>query len=125
MSGWIDTRAYYASEGWKKKSREAKGRAGWKCAICGDNWRQRKGGYLAANHTTYERLGNERQGDLNVLCDRHHIKGTFTHQQTKEWRTDYRLMGLLEWLLFLPFRMAGWLAMRALRGAKAVLTRRG
>lgn len=50
--------------------------AGWQCEVCGADARtahwQAKGGSLQVHHRTYERLGAELPGDLQVLCPECH-----------------------------------------------------
>lgn len=64
---WVkpDYRAYLNSDAWKVKADAAKERAGQRCQICNA---QRGSTVLDAHHRTYERLGNELDGDLVVLC---------------------------------------------------------
>lgn len=53
---------YLQSKRWQEKRKMALARANHKCAACGATKR------LDVHHLTYERLGNERQEDLMVLC---------------------------------------------------------
>lgn len=54
---------YLQTPHWKRK-REAKLRAvGRRCQVCG-----RSSGTLDVHHSTYDRLGEELEGDLTVLC---------------------------------------------------------
>jgi hypothetical protein len=64
--GRIDYYKYIRSPKWKRLSREAKERSGWKCALCNSGER------LETHHKTYANLGHERPEDLIVLCHRHH-----------------------------------------------------
>ena len=57
---------YLASDHWKAKADEAKGRAGNKCERCGS----RK--WLEVHHKTYKKVYRERPQDLEVLCSRCH-----------------------------------------------------
>ena len=62
---------YLESPEWKSKSRAAKVKAGWHCMVCnkaGDN------GSLHTHHRTYENIGDEKPGDLIVLCADCHAK---------------------------------------------------
>jgi hypothetical protein len=54
---------YLASDQWKDKRAAARRRAGYACQICNSRMPP-----LDAHHRTYERIGNERDGDLIVLC---------------------------------------------------------
>lgn len=61
----LDYHEYIASEEWKAKSEAAKIRANYRCQLCSVS------GLIAdlhTHHNTYERLGNERDTDLVVLC---------------------------------------------------------
>lgn len=55
-------RKYLESEDWKEKREEAKERAEYRCQLCNS------GPPLHVHHRTYERAGNEKPGDLTVLC---------------------------------------------------------
>jgi hypothetical protein len=57
---------YIKSPEWKLKSQQAKSAAGHQCQRCGSSRR------LECHHKTYERLGHEREGDLEVLCHKCH-----------------------------------------------------
>jgi DNA-directed RNA polymerase subunit RPC12/RpoP len=59
---------YLQSDHWKNLSEETKRLAGYRCQVCN------KGGELHTHHRTYERRGNEFQGDLIVLCAKCHKK---------------------------------------------------
>lgn len=58
---------YLDSPGWKLTRKEALVRAGFKCQSCGVSDIG-----LEVHHLTYERLGEELETDLMVLCDRCH-----------------------------------------------------
>lgn len=62
----IDYQEYLKTPEWRERSRDCKARAGWRCSRCGS----RKD--LQAHHLTYARLGQERPGDLECLCDTCH-----------------------------------------------------
>lgn len=62
VSGRVDYHAYLRSQAWRDKRAAAIRRAGGRCQMC---YRQ---GPLEVHHRTYERLGNERDEDLTVLC---------------------------------------------------------
>ena len=59
----IDYDAYLNSDAWKARRKVALGKAAYKCQLCGNKKQQ-----LDIHHNTYERLGNERDEDLIVLC---------------------------------------------------------
>jgi 5-methylcytosine-specific restriction endonuclease McrA len=56
---------YISSPEWRQKAEEAKSKAGYRCQVCN---RSRTEVQLDAHHRTYERLGNELQEDITVLC---------------------------------------------------------
>lgn len=56
---------YLRSDEWKEKAEKAKAEAGNRCQTCN---RSRAETQLDAHHRTYEHLGNERPGDITVLC---------------------------------------------------------
>jgi hypothetical protein len=62
---------YLQTEGWKRRSKEAMERAGYKCAL--DN-RSGNEYTLHTHHKTYENIGHEKPEDLIVLCDECHGK---------------------------------------------------
>jgi 5-methylcytosine-specific restriction endonuclease McrA len=55
--------AYLHSDAWRRRRRAALKRAGHCCQVCNGHEQ------LQVHHRTYERLGNEKPGDLTVLCD--------------------------------------------------------
>jgi 5-methylcytosine-specific restriction endonuclease McrA len=59
-------REYLKSDHWREISAEARRRAENRCQVCNSD------GELNVHHRTYERIGNERQSDLTVLCARCH-----------------------------------------------------
>jgi len=59
---------YLMSTPWKNKSESAKRRASNRCQLCN------RPNNLQTHHRTYERLGNEDDGDLIVLCRECHKK---------------------------------------------------
>jgi hypothetical protein len=61
----LDYYEYIVSPEWIEKSKQAKIRAGNRCQICNRSSRQV---ILHTHHRTYERLGNEKDSDLTVLC---------------------------------------------------------
>lgn len=67
----FDYSVYLQSQEWKDKSKLAKQKAGWRCQLCnkpGDDTT------LHSHHRTYENIGNEKQGDIIVLCQNCHAK---------------------------------------------------
>lgn len=62
---------YLQSPAWKTRRNTALKSAGWRCSRCG---RKR---HLQVHHRSYERVGQEHDGDLEVLCEdchsQHHI----------------------------------------------------
>jgi hypothetical protein len=59
-------RQYLRSPEWDGRRRKALYRAGYRCEKCG------KAKPLQVHHLTYERIFNERPGDLQAVCDRCH-----------------------------------------------------
>ena len=53
---------YLLSDHWKKLTEETKRLAGYRCQVCNAD------GELHTHHRTYERRGDEFQGDLVALC---------------------------------------------------------
>jgi 5-methylcytosine-specific restriction endonuclease McrA len=64
--GHVDYYKYIRSPKWRRISREAKERAGWKCQVCNGTDR------VQTHHRTYVNLGHEKPEDLFVLCDECH-----------------------------------------------------
>ncbi len=62
---------YLQSEEWKRRAKDLKAKAGWRCESCGRMMSENK---LHIHHLTYQRLGNEAAGDLRVLCFQCHQK---------------------------------------------------
>lgn len=96
---------YIKSPEWKAKSLAAKERAGFRCQVCN---RSASETILDAHHRTYERLGNERDDDIVVLCaDCHELfeksrrKKEPSPQYRKRKRKDYQPTGD-------PFPSRGW-----------------
>jgi hypothetical protein len=65
----INYHDYIASEEWARKSEAAKIKAGYRCQLCSVSGLIVQ---LDTHHNTYERLGNERDTDLVVLCTECH-----------------------------------------------------
>ena len=59
---------YLTTLTWKATAHFAKERAGWRCQHPGCE----SLGPLHVHHLTYERVGQERDDDLLVLCAEHH-----------------------------------------------------
>lgn len=53
---------YLKSPQWKARAAAARRRAGYRCQLCN------AAGELHAHHRTYDNLGNEKPGDITVLC---------------------------------------------------------
>jgi 5-methylcytosine-specific restriction endonuclease McrA len=70
MTSRFDYAAYLQSEKWARKRAKALAQAGNRCALCNGSVG------LNVHHRTYQRIGNESQEDLIVLCrnchERHH-----------------------------------------------------
>lgn len=70
--GSVTYKQYLSSEKWAVLSRQAKKRSLHRCQLCN------RAGELHAHHRTYERLGDEDDADITVLCRdchaRHHGK---------------------------------------------------
>lgn len=82
---------YIRSAEWKAKAKAAKKIAGWRCQSCG---KMAAGHLLHAHHLTYERLGHERRGDIQVLCVKchekvHGIEPSFTVKIKRALRGGY------------------------------------
>ncbi len=74
-------REYLQSPEWKERAALARERAGYRCQVCNAINVQ-----LNVHHRTYERLGNEVDGDLTVLCQPchqiFHEKGKLVKEHT-------------------------------------------
>lgn len=57
-----DYQAYLQSEAWRIRRKWKLERAGFRCQVCNSD------GELHVHHRTYERIGDEREDDLTVLC---------------------------------------------------------
>ena len=66
-------RKYIVSAAWKRRAREAKERAGWRCQTCPDEGTP--DAPLGVHHLTYAHLGNEPPEDLLVQCEQCHALG--------------------------------------------------
>ena len=72
--------SYIASPAWRTRRQRAIERAGNRCQVCGEARR------LQVHHVTYERLGNEKDGDLTVLCWYCHTWATWAIRLRRWWR---------------------------------------
>lgn len=105
-------RRLLASPAWERTRRACFASRGWNCAVCGQDWRKRKGGNLQAHHLHYRTLGREDPTrDLIPLCDAHHPRGRLSAYAIGQGRTNYlfakgldRLLGLLGRFLLLVFK---------------------
>lgn len=79
----LDYYEYIQSPEWKQKSKEAKERAMNRCQLC---YRPSNEIVLHTHHRTYERLGNELDTDLTVLCEECHkiFETTSQHRPAKQ-----------------------------------------
>jgi 5-methylcytosine-specific restriction endonuclease McrA len=66
----VDYQTYIHSEAWKARKAEAIRKAGYKCSVPDCKAYNR----LECHHLTYQRLGNELDSDLLVLCEKCHKK---------------------------------------------------
>jgi len=73
------------------------------CAVCGELWTLRAGDL---HHRTYDRLGNERYGDVLPLCRPCHLRLHQVMESTPAWRrlgrrqaTDLTVALLAAWHL--------------------------
>lgn len=64
--GTVEYKDYLETDHWKKLAEETKRLAGYRCQVCNSERN------LNAHHRTYERKGDELQGDLVCLCDHCH-----------------------------------------------------
>jgi len=64
----INYHEYIHSEIWRARASEMIRKGGYKCSKCGNI------GHLQCHHTRYTNLGNEKEGDLLVLCEACHKK---------------------------------------------------
>jgi len=66
-SGYSTYQEYLASSHWKNIRLAAIAKAGGRCMLCNSDLLP-----LHVHHRTYERLGNESENDVIVLCAAHH-----------------------------------------------------
>lgn len=59
---------YLQTSEWKERAKAAKKQAGWRCEVCNAR------GPLEVHHLTYAHRGNERPGELLVVCRSCHAK---------------------------------------------------
>lgn len=86
---------YLKSERWSYTARAAKRRVGYKCQVCNSSDET-----LDAHHRTYERLGDERDEDITVLCRTCH--GLF-HAHKRGGMTDPQTACLAQFHAERPF----------------------
>lgn len=101
---------YMQSAEWKAKSDAAKERAGYKCAVCGHDWKKRGWGPLTSHHPDYSKLYHETYGDLVPLCRAHHPKGKFSRENIAMYRSSYRWRKRVTWVFRMAWRLLRWLA---------------
>jgi hypothetical protein len=83
-NGTVDYLTYIKSDAWREKANAAKERAGWRCQVCNVEGNAYS---LNAHHRTYERLGDERPGDITVLCRACHEMYSTKHRRRKSCST--------------------------------------
>lgn len=66
-AGYESYQKYLSSPHWKEMRQSAIDRAGGRCMLCASDR-----GILHVHHNTYDRLGEEAESDLIVLCAKHH-----------------------------------------------------
>lgn len=71
---------YMASPAWRERRKRALERAGYRCQVCGET----RG--LQVHHNSYERLGNEADEDLAVLCFWCHQVVTWWLRARRFWK---------------------------------------
>jgi hypothetical protein len=76
--------AYLRSQEWRVRRARALYLAGYKCERCG--MQRGRGGWLEVHHLTYERLGHERDEDLEVLCQPCHRAADRERRANRGWR---------------------------------------
>ncbi len=69
MNSPVNYASYISSHTWRKKAREMREKANFKCQLCAASDKP-----LNVHHNNYERLGRERDDDLIVLCEPCHQK---------------------------------------------------
>lgn len=79
----MDYKEYLQSEQWQKRRNEALINDGFRCKICKSEEN------LNVHHLTYERLGEEKDEDLIVLCERCHSKWHKIEKHTSLENVDF------------------------------------
>lgn len=75
--------AYINSAKWKQRCDRAIAQAGYRCQRCGFTKYSRR---LEVHHLTYERLGHERDEDLQVVCHECHVAADQERAAVEEQR---------------------------------------
>jgi 5-methylcytosine-specific restriction endonuclease McrA len=75
----VNYQDYIQSPEWKLRARLARERAHYHCQLCATRGNDHT---LQVHHNNYERLGNELDSDLIVLCDDCHSKH---HDKVPKW----------------------------------------
>jgi 5-methylcytosine-specific restriction endonuclease McrA len=75
----VNYQEYIASARWKRRARDTKERVGYRCQLCGKCGTDAT---LNTHHNNYERLGDELDTDLIVLCKDCHGK---YHDKVAAW----------------------------------------
>ena len=89
---------YLGSPEWQAKRMACLKAYGWKCYICGTDFRERHD-HLEVNHTVYSKNGRSILGhedtkrDLVPLCSLHHEKGLMDWAKVKAARRRYQASG--------------------------------
>jgi hypothetical protein len=77
--GFVNYYEYIKSPEWRVRANAAKRRAGYRCQTCGSNNK------LQAHHLSYDRLGDEREEDIKVLCDECHEAVSKAHKKVNNY----------------------------------------
>ena len=89
LERWATYREYLGSWDWLWTRKRALHRAGYRCERC------RSAEHLEVHHLTYERLGHERDEDLEVLCRDCHAVHHGQPNPREERRGTARRVGLI------------------------------
>jgi len=101
---------YLASQVWEKKKKQILRRRPYVCQIswCGRYWG------LQFHHLSYEHLGDEREGDIVILCPLHHWLCHYTFLGRRipltpnKLRKRYRYLSRASWRRLRPSDLFGW-----------------
>jgi 5-methylcytosine-specific restriction endonuclease McrA len=91
----VNYEAYLKTAAWAAKAHAARRRAGYRCQVCNAD------GELHAHHRTYENLGDEKVGDITVLCVACHA---LYHDQTPTYSEADRAHAAAAELALVPRR---------------------